>query len=149
MKKKVFKVGDRVGYAEPQYNNNDRVVPLRYEEDDPPAYGVVTAVTDDNVIIKWDATRYDAAHEGNLDLEDQKSLYPEEELKKKWSKLEEDFTKLEVQVVDKVKAAGKLLREANKIAKKTGHSLEEMYDAISPLMDAMDDCGWNTSSFGC
>lgn len=29
------------------------------------------------------------------------------------------------------------------------NQLVNMYEAIRPIYNAMDDCGWRTSSFGC
>lgn len=56
----------------------------------------------------------------------------------------------------KIAEAAQALNEAGKIAYKY-QSSEDEYDTIfgqigisdMPLLNAMDYCGWNTSSFGC
>ena len=64
--------------------------------------------------------------------------------------LDKEFKVAEKQIKEKLKEAGKLVREADKIAQKAGaYSLERMYDATRPLVNAMDDSGWRSSSWGC
>ena len=70
-------------------------------------------------------------------------------MKKLASQIEKDFEALEKQIKNKVKAAAKLLDEAQGLAQKQHHNLSEMYNAYGPLYAAMDNAGWRTSSFGC
>ena len=46
--------------------------------------------------------------------------------------------------------AAALVNEAGKLAKKAHvESLESMYSAVSPLVNAMDNNGWRSSSWSC
>jgi hypothetical protein len=71
-------------------------------------------------------------------------------MKAKFSELEKEYEAVAKQIKVKLVEAGKLIKEANKMAKKAGaDSLADMYDAIDPLESAMDACGWRTSSWNC
>lgn len=140
-----FKVGDRVGLVAGK-DDDDKVIPFKYEGpygDNETQYGVIKKITSEELVsVKWD----DLGLVHNVEVE---FLLPEKEAKEKWSSLEKEYKVIEKEIHKKMKEAAVLLKEANKLAKKTGNSLGEMYDAIDPLMDAMDVCGWNTSSFNC
>src|SRR5574338_893740 len=143
-----FAVGDRVGYAmmekwENEWDSHSKLVPL-YISDymEEPDYGVVTDVlSNGNVKVKWDANsnqedeeEYEAAH-----------LLLEKDLKAKLVTLDKEFKETTKQIKEKMKEAAALVKEANKLAKKTGNTLEEMYDAVRPLVNAMDSSGWRSS----
>lgn len=98
------------------------------------------------VYVKWDDT-YKNPNPSEIDVSE---LDLEDTVRAKASKLEEEFEVYAEQISEKMEAAAKLIREANKIAKKAGvENLNDMYEATSALYSAMDDAGWNTSSFGC
>jgi hypothetical protein len=64
--------------------------------------------------------------------------------------MEKEYEVVAKQIRSKLTEAGKLIKEANKMAKKTGATyLADMYDAIDPLKNAMDACGWRSSSWSC
>jgi hypothetical protein len=67
------------------------------------------------------------------------------------SDLEKEFKETEKAIKEKMKAAAALVKEANKMAQKAGvRNLAEMqYGAAGPLVDAMDNSGWRSSSWGC
>lgn len=88
------------------------------------------------------------------------------------SELDKKYDDVIKEINAKIKEAGKLIKEAGKIGKKAGidmlnvhpytyesgdytdeqlEDLEEITYKIefSPLLDAMDDCGWATSSLNC
>lgn len=151
-KKKTFKVGDRIGrvfteekdwYGSP----TSRVEKIVYNEDVDPDYGLITDIlSNGKVMVKWD-NEY-------LNKEEQKAVDPEhldleENVQKLYSKLEVEFNMVEKQVKEKLREASKLILDAQKLAKKTGHKVAEMYDAVSPLENAMDAAGWRTSSWNC
>lgn len=85
--------------------------------------------------------------------------------KKTKATLENDFAQVAKQINDKIKQAAKNLKEANQLVLGVGLSglgedarnydnTQEQYDMrdqidTSPLYKAMDDAGWQTSSFGC
>lgn len=153
MTKKVteFKVGDRVGF--PQYEDEDTgelTYGLRYEEYGDNIYGVITdVVSGGKLLVHWDDEdlNNEEPYSGKLSAN---QLMLESEMKVKLSALEVEFKDVNKQIAQKMKDAAKLLREANKLAKKQGYELANMYDAIDPLYSAMEACGWRTSSsFGC
>ena len=148
-KKLKFNVGDRVGDIEYEdYNTGDLKYGLRYEEYDDREFGVITDVlSNGKVSVKWDSDYLNSNENYNKPL-DPKQLMLESEIKTKLPILEKEYNDVCKQISVKMKEAGKLLREANKMAKKTGNELANM-DAIDPLYSAMDACGWRTSSFGC
>lgn len=51
---------------------------------------------------------------------------------------------------DKIAKAAELISEAQELTLNyKGHDLREMYDLVRPLLNAMDNVGWNTSSLMC
>ncbi len=65
------------------------------------------------------------------------------------SKLDAEFAEIESQCREKLAAAASLISEATAIANSKHTSLQDMYEATSPLMRALDDAGWSSSSMGC
>jgi hypothetical protein len=161
---KKFTVGKRVGCAIDEDGGfTDK---LRYEGEfsDGPVFGMVAAVlTGGKVKVLWDDDGLNeqkalynekTGKQKSLSIEpatmDSKMLMPEAEIKAKFSELEKEYEVVAVQIKSKLTEAGKLIKEAHKMAKKSGaDSLHDMYDAVDPLIDAMDACGWRTSSFDC
>lgn len=161
---KKFEDGQRVGAATDE--SGDFTTKLRYdgEYSDGPVFGKVTeTLPKGKVKVLWDEDYLNDHSEvynkttGKLvkttsvpATVDAKFLFPEAEIKAKYSELEKEYEAIAVQVRAKLKEAGSLIKEANKMAKKAGaSSLNDMYDAIGPLEDAMDACGWRTSSWSC
>lgn len=95
------------------------------------------------VIVSWDVDE----EEDEGDEVDIKvlSLYSEK------NDLEKDFKEVEKSIKEKMRDAAALVREANRMAQKAGaRNLADMqYGAASPLVGAMDDSGWRSSSWGC
>lgn len=67
------------------------------------------------------------------------------------SDLEKEFKETEKAIKEKMKEAAALVKEANKLAQKAGvrYLAEMQYGAAGPLVNAMDDSGWRSSSWGC
>ena len=67
------------------------------------------------------------------------------------SELEKEFKEAQKAIKEKIKEAAAIVKEANKMAQKAGaRNLAEMqYGAAGPLVDAMDNSGWRSSSWGC
>jgi hypothetical protein len=152
VKKKEFKVGDRVGHTvyfeEDRYGDGEQVIGIRYNPDqDEPDYGVVTDVlSNGKLMITWDSDWKNA--NGNKPLPANEFLL-EEEVEKKFAKLEQEFNQVEKEIKSKLKEAAALIKAAGKLAEKTGNSLADMYDAVGPLRNAMDASGWHSSSWNC
>lgn len=162
--RKAFTVGQRVGCATDE--GGDFTAKLRYEGEysDGPVFGKVTEVlANGKVVVFWDddylndhevlyneRTGKEKSKKSKGVTMDAKLLLPEDEMKAKFSALEKEYEIVAVQIRAKLTEAGKLIKEAHKMAKKSGaSSLAEMYDATDPLENAMDACGWRTSSWNC
>jgi hypothetical protein len=110
-----------------------------------PRVDVVTG--EEKVYVKWDETRW---RQDNPEELLTSSLVLEADGDEEYNKLEAEWNIAEAEVAAKLKQAADLITEAGDIAGKAGcDSLSNMYDAIRPLYRAMDNAGWNTSSFGC
>jgi hypothetical protein len=132
-----FKVGDRVGWS--GYD-------LDYHDDDPPIYGTITEVVNNDFIVRWDDSGTQKYY-GNK-LFGQNDLWIEAKLKKEWSRLEKEFDKLQVKLSKKIDQAAALLLEANTIAVENGRELIHM-EATYTLLSAMTEVGWRTSALNC
>lgn len=143
MKKKsyLYQVGTRVAYVA------DLDEDFGSEGPSEPHYGVITTlVKDDQVVVEWDDEYHRSHYSALVSAND---LLPEEEAKADFSRLEKEFSEIVDHLREKMVAAAKLINEAGKFAKKHELNLSEMYDVYDPLYTAMDNAGWNTSSFGC
>lgn len=64
--------------------------------------------------------------------------------------IEKDYKEVAKLIKENMKEAARLIRDSNKLAQKAhAGSLESMYDAVRPLINAMDEAGWRSSSWGC
>jgi hypothetical protein len=135
-----FNVSDRVML-------NNKVLKIYNIDEDNSVRGVVKAVSSEHgkVFVQWDSSWRKPNPEEVLET----ALLTEKEGEKILSKLEEEFNLWSKEVKEKVEVAAGLLAEAGKLAKSHGHELYGLYDIHRPLIRAMDDCGWNTSSFNC
>jgi hypothetical protein len=133
---------------------NDKVVLLdqsleKYNLDEENSTrGIVVAQSpkEGKILVQWTTNYY---KKGKIEEVDSISLCSEVEAEEKLTKLEAEFNVWSDQAKEKVAAAAQLLREAGEITQSHGHALVEVYDLTGPLIRAMDDCGWNTSSFNC
>lgn len=96
------------------------------------------------VYVKWDGKWY----KPNPEEVEVSKLMTQEESDAQYSKLEKEFEELESEIEIKLAEAGRLILEANAIADRGGVQLSEL-EAIGPLYQAMDACGWSTSSLSC
>lgn len=80
------------------------------------------------------------------------------------NKLEKDFKQVEDEIRIKMEAAAVLIKEATSIAENSGLKVKNYFSneqdnlyltdyslssAVYPLMDALEDAGWMTSSLTC
>ncbi len=146
-----FKIGDRVAKATAKFYEDEyssaQDVPLYYNPDgDGLRVGEVTDISaKGKITVKWDGSY------GRTETLEAKDLMTEEAGKARYSELEAEFSVIEKQVAEKVKEIAVAIREADALSRKVGKPLAQMgYEIIyRNLYDAMDDAGWNTSSFGC
>lgn len=130
-----FAIGDRVA----------EIIETTSEGPQEPCYGVVSDITaKGKVMVHWDS---DWRNRDNHFV-DVSSLMPESEAKEEFNRLEQEFDQLADELQDKINAASQLINQAADMAKKQGYTLSEM-GLNRSLYSAMDQAGWNTSSFGC
>ena len=153
MKKSDAKPGTRVlaSYAGAYDEYNDeQIMAFRYDgegEDYGSLVGVVRTkeAAPGKVWVKWIEGDYlDSLDEDESEI-DLKLLILESER----STIEQEFKKVSKEIKAKMKAAADLVNEAGKLAKKSHAELQSMYDEVRPLVDAMDNNGWRSSSWGC
>lgn len=102
---------------------------------------------EEKVYVQWDSTPWRGTNPEEVLTE---SLISEADGNAKYSQLETEWNVAEAEVKVLINAAAALIDEASEVASKAGcESLTDMYDSIRPLYRAMDNAGWNTSSFGC
>jgi hypothetical protein len=115
-------------------------------EDDDCTRGVVKSVDKDGKLtVKWDSSWRTT----NPSKHDASELMAEEEANKILDKLEAEYEVWAGPIREKIKEAAKLLAEADKLANKQKRDLTEMHEIVGPLIGAMDDVGWRTSSLSC
>lgn len=132
-------------YGDEYSDDEPEVVKYTFDEyDDYTLVGVVRskAASAGKVWVKWiEGERSDEEEEVSLKV---LSLESEKD------SLEKEFKAAEKVIKEKIKEAALIVKEANKMAQKAGaRSLQDMYEAASPLVDAMDASGWRSSSWGC
>jgi len=153
MKKSDAKPGTKVlaSYA-PAYEEytDETIIAYRYDgegEDYGSLVGVVRTkeAAPGKVWVKWIEGDYlDSLDEDESEI-DLKLLILESER----STIEQEFKKVSKEIKEKMKEAAKAVNEAGKLAKSAHASLQSMYDEVRPLVDAMDNNGWRSSSWGC
>ncbi len=134
----MFSIGTRVSEKVSKTN-------ARYEN--PPPVGKVIAQTDDPnvVVVKWDK-RWAGDTVNKVKTS---ALMLEADAKAEYDRLSEEFSKLQTACRERVQEAANKLTEAVKMAEAGGQDLHEMYEAVGPLLRAMDAAGWSTSSLHC
>lgn len=146
MKKSDAKPGAKVlastNYDE--FGDGEHLGPYKYDEyGDSDLVGIIRSqpARPGYVWVKWIEGDVDMEEDEEVDL---KLLVLESDR----AQIEKDFKEVSKQIKEKMKEAAKLVNEAGKLARKAHSSLESM-DASWPLVSAMDDNGWRSSSWGC
>lgn len=153
MKKSDAKPGTKVlasySSAYEEYSDGE-IIAYRYDgegEDYGSLVGVIRTkeASPGHVWVKWIEGDYlDSLDEEESEV-DLKILILESER----SDIEQEFKKVSKEIKEKMKEAARLVNDAGKLAKKAHAELASMYDAARPLVDAMDNNGWRSSSWGC
>lgn len=149
--KSKFNVGDRVGLnliTKHPLNDYDSSKVVKYfaNADTSPYYGTIKEVKGKKAVVEWDSDYMGVDIDDSVDFKD---LMTEADMKKHVKTLGQEFKIASKAIKIQMQDAAKIVKNANAIAEKHGTQLAEMYDAFSPLYDAMDEAGWNSSSFGC
>jgi uncharacterized protein YwqG len=147
MKKSDLKPGTQVlASVDSDEYDGGGIVKFYFDEyDDYTLTGVVMDkdASPNHVWVKWDESDFSEYDEEEVEVE----LLT---LASERNSIEADFKAATKEVKQKMKDAAKLIKEANSIALDAhAKSLADMYDAVSPLIDAMDNAGWRSSSWGC
>ncbi len=154
MKKSDAKPGTKVvasygpAFDDACYDDGTDIILYRFNEDDHgDLVGVIRSeeAAPGNVKVKWiDGMYLDDVEE---EMEVPLSLLT---LESDRASIEAAYKNVSKEIREKMKEAGKLVKEANSMAKKAKLGpLADLYDAVSPLVDAMDNSGWRSSSWGC
>lgn len=148
MKKKDLKPGTRIIVSTPsdEWSQEEYVKYYHNKYDDTTYVGTILdkPATEGYVWVAWDE---DDNHSEGEETEIGIDILT---LESERSKIEDDFKLFAAQIKDKMKEAAKLVLEGNKLAKQAhASSLADLYDAVAPLVNAMDQSGWRSSSWGC
>jgi hypothetical protein len=100
------------------------------------------------VLVEWPGGTISKASMRNL-LTEQEADIKEAKLLAKEAELNREFNEASKQIKDKLTTASNLIIEASKLAAKNHTDLQSMYDECRPLMQALDNAGWSTSSMSC
>jgi hypothetical protein len=65
------------------------------------------------------------------------------------SRLERDYETARANIAVKIREAAAALTQATKLAELAGSELQDFYEEVRPLMRAMDEAGWSSSSLSC
>lgn len=148
MNKKDLKPGDRVLASMSDYEWGDHeLIPYCVDEyDDYTLHGTVLdrkSAQRGFVVVKWDENDFDREEEEEVDPE---LLVLESEK----DQLTTEFKVAQKAIEEKMKEAAALVKEAGQMATDAhARSLQSLYKACRPLVNAMDNNGWRSSSWGC
>lgn len=137
-----FKVGDKVVYAAYFMNSKGK---LSYNDYETPAYGVVSHVVDDSLVVKWDKTNYldsDKLYKKNL-------IMLKSEFDSSYSQIESEFNEVKNKIDEKLTEAKKLIDESNDLARNYGASSLREFNFDTDILRSIGNAGWNTSSMSC
>lgn len=138
---KKFEVGDRVVWE--KYSN---LTEWNDDEYDDTTRGTVKKIHETGkLLVKWD----DKWKTPNPSEVMPKELITEVEANEIRAKLEAEYKVWADPIKEKMEQVGKLLLEADTLATKQKKDLIEMHAIVSPLISAMSEVGWSTSSLSC
>lgn len=100
------------------------------------------------VVVEWDKGGVQKVTIRSIILETEAEA-EEAKLTKEKEKLEEEFDSAANQIQEKLAKAAKLISESASLAEGAGTDLQSLYEETRPLMRALDDAGWSTSSMRC
>lgn len=149
MKKSEAKPGTKViaSFDNDEYADSNELISYVYDSyGDSTLVGVIRSktATPGKVWVKW------IEGEWSDDEDDQEVDIAVLTLESERSGMEKEFKAATSEIKEKMKEAAKLVNEAGKLARKAhAKSLGDMYDAVSPLVNAMDNNGWRSSSWSC
>lgn len=148
MKKSELKPGDRVIASRSDYEWGDNEI-IRYCVDEYDDYTLKGSVLDEKssqrgfVVIRWD----DNNSFGLGDEEVDPSILVLESDKQQ---LDAEFEIAQKAIKKKMEQAAALVEEAGQLATDAhARSLQHLYSVCRPLVNAMDNNGWRSSSWGC
>jgi len=148
--KKKFKVGDRVvavfNFEELEFVK----LAARYSAFEDGVFeaveeikGKINKVYSSNVDVVWDSGHIQNEVPARLNKQ---FLMLEKDYKAEKATLELAFKVLKQEVKDKLTKASKLVKEANKLAKKDKLEMKVIQGVWAPLLDEMYNAGWNASN---
>ena len=115
-----------------------------FEDQEPGGIVVGLSPTIGYVDVKWDWPESAPSKEEAI-----VDLMSEKDALKEYTAIEKEFNKMTKDITTKMAAAGQAVREAHKLAEKLNLDDMSMLPCFGPLFEAMEDCGWSTSSLSC
>lgn len=138
-----FKLGTKVFFGKDHDYDDDEFFKLDSSFNDDyhsVAEAIITREVENNLVLI--STNF-----SDKDFEIETDLLLSEEEYKEFLNLKSAFEK---DLSDKLNKAAELISEAQALTMNYKQcNLSEMYDLVFPLLKAMDNIGWNTSSLGC
>lgn len=102
------------------------------------------------VVVEWDGDDEGVCKVPvNVLLTEEEGLLEVQRLADAQAQLEREFEACRGPIAYKLAEAAKALDEANKMASATKHNLQDFYDDVRPLMNAIRLAGWRASHFSC
>jgi len=108
-----------------------------------------------SVVVEWDDTSIGRISVDQVMPEylavERDNLFMENEAKQH-SQWEKDYDHLRKSIGVKLSEAARLIEEASDLTSQAGSgrfTLSEFYDEVKPLMTALDNAGWQSSSLSC
>lgn len=144
----TLKPGDRVLASMSNHEWSDNEI-ISYCVDEYADYILTGTVLDKKptqqgfVVVEWDDS--DSNHEGEEEVDPELLVLESDK-----DQLDIEFEVAQKAIEEKMKEAALLVEEAGQMANQAhARSLESLYEACSPLINAMDNNGWRSSSWGC
>jgi hypothetical protein len=100
------------------------------------------------VIVEWNDGCLQKIYTKNL-VTEAEGVAEDIRICKERERLENEWQKTEATVRLKMQEAADAVDEASRLTRKAGKDLSDMYDITSPLINAISDAGWSTSSWSC
>lgn len=102
------------------------------------------------IIVEWDgATDWPRKEYIKLLVPEEEGLRQEARLHSIEVQLEQEFERLRATIAIKLQEAADLVKEAGRMAAASNHDLYDLSGECRPILNALKDHGWSSSSMSC